>query len=394
MSMVRPVETEPGGLKEAVSRLQEATEAQKCWSCGCFRNALSGFARFYPPGQRPPDLEAVLAAAPNHLKEVRYDCLGCDVCYPALAINAVEELGGENPCGCEISPAEQVKERPGWPPLPGAYKVIRYQAPAAICCLTDAQLMESLGHYAGPEISMVGTMFTENLGIERLIGNIIGNPNIRFLIICGPDSQQTIGHLPGQSLLALVRSGIDAHSRIIGAQGKRPYLRNIGPGAIEHFRQTVEVLDLIGVNEIPAVVAAAQSCFIRNPGPAAAFAPEALVRPIPGYLPARMSPDPAGYFVIYADQRRRRLCLEHYRNGGVLNTLITGAAAAELYIPAIDRGLVSRLDHAAYLGRELARAERALSSGEDYLQDGAPELNPPPVAAKCACGSHCTELRS
>jgi Domain of unknown function (DUF4346) len=31
---------------------------------------------------------------------------------------------------------------------------------------------------------------------------------------------------------------------------------------------------------------------------------------------------------------------------------------------AISRNLVSRLDHAAYLGRELARAEHALTSGE------------------------------
>ncbi len=57
----------------------------------------------------------------------------------------------------------------------------------------------------------------------------------------------------------------------------------------------------------------------------------------------------------------------------MLDSLIEGHKAAELYIPAIDRHLVSRLDHAAYLGRELARAEHALLTGTVYVQDAAPE---------------------
>ena len=52
--------------------------------------------------------------------------------------------------------------------------------------------------------------------------------------------------------------------------------------------------------------------------------------------------------------------------------LYGGANAAELYSPAIEQRLVSRLDHAAYLGRELARAEGALRSGRPYVQDTAP----------------------
>lgn len=54
-----------------------------------------------------------------------------------------------------------------------------------------------------------------------------------------------------------------------------------------------------------------------------------------------------------------------------------GGRPARLYanMTAIERKLLTRLDHAAYLGRELARAEQALSSGETYVQDGAPELD-------------------
>ena len=40
--------------------------------------------------------------------------------------------------------------------------------------------------------------------------------------------------------------------------------------------------------------------------------------------------------------------------------------------PTIEKGLVSRLDHAAYLGKELARADESLRSGDPYVQDAAP----------------------
>ena len=46
-----------------------------------------------------------------------------------------------------------------------------------------------------------------------------------------------------------------------------------------------------------------------------------------------------------------------------------GKGARSLYTELIESGLVSRLDHAAYLGRELARAEIALKLNRGYLQE-------------------------
>lgn len=69
-------------------------------------------------------------------------------------------------------------------------------------------------------------------------------------------------------------------------------------------------------------------------------------------------------------------------NTGTLDRMIEGANAAECYTPAIDDGLLTRLDHAAYLGRELARAEAALASGEPFVQDAAPEA----IVADHGCG--------
>jgi tetrahydromethanopterin S-methyltransferase subunit A len=54
--------------------------------------------------------------------------------------------------------------------------------------------------------------------------------------------------------------------------------------------------------------------------------------------------------------------IEHYCNDGLLTAVIEAANATDGYTSVLAAGLVSRLDHAAYLGRELARGEHALRS--------------------------------
>jgi tetrahydromethanopterin S-methyltransferase subunit A len=242
-----------------------------------------------------------------------------------------------------------------------------------------------------PNVSIVGTLQTENLGIERLVTNVLANPNIRFLLLCGEDSRKRIGHLPGQSLLALIDNGIDECSRIVAAKGKRPILKNITPEAVDRFRDIVEVIDRIGETDIDRILKETQSAAARDPGPADPFEALPSIRPIPGSLPERMIPDPAGYFVVHVDRPRRVLVLEHYRKDGLLDVVIEGTSAAELYCPAVERNLVSRLDHAAYLGRELARAESAVRSGEPFVQDGAPERETVTAGASCGCSTSCGE---
>ena len=377
--------TNQTGVDEAIKHLSEAAAARKCWHCGCLHGSLRAIQGAYPAGAAPEALAGIVQLARSRLGDAKYDCLGCEVCWPALAINA---LGVEG----DACPSEPAPAREGWPPLPGAYTVLRYHAPVAICTLTDEELSKAVVAAAGVEIALVGTMHTENLGIERLVQNTLANPSIRFVVLCGADSRQAVGHLPGQSLAALARSGVDEGMRIIGAQGKRPVLRNVSREAVEHFRHTVEIVDRIGETSVPDILATAKACAARNPGPAAAFAGARSVASVAGYLPERMISDPAGYFVVFPDCGRGLLMLEHYRNDGVLDVVIEGRRAAELYIPAIEKGLVSRLDHAAYLGKELARAEEALLRGGTYVQDAAPERSDQAPAKPCGCGSTCSDF--
>ena len=51
--------------------------------------------------------------------------------------------------------------------------------------------------------------------------------------------------------------------------------------------------------------------------------------------------------------------------------IIKGKTADAVYSTIIKLGLVSIENHAAYLGSELAKAEIALRTGKEYIQDRA-----------------------
>ena len=106
--------------------------------------------------------------------------------------------------------------------------------------------------------------------------------------------------------------------------------------------------------------------------------------------------DPGGYFLIYLDREAGQICAKHFTNiiderglaldpetgkpipvrGKVQRShtkIYQGKTAKELCIQLFEQkdnpSPVTYLDHAAYLGREFIRAEIALASGEDYIQD-------------------------
>ena len=378
-------------LEKALSLFYEASAAKKCRACGCFHALLRLLANDVRFSGLSQEFSEVVTKAQECLTEMEYDCFGCEVCFPPLIATALSHAIGDDLLELDICPSEKVAERPGWPPLPGSYIVRRFNAPVAVCTLMDKNLAQTITREAGAHLSIVGTLCTENLGIERLIHNVLANPHIRHLILCGPDSQQAVGHFPGQSLLALAHNGVDQGGRILRALGRRPVLKNINKEAVEYFRQTVAVVDLIGQTDMAKIIGLVETCAAQNPEPAIPFQPIARLEPIQGHLPSRTVSDPAGYFVVYTDCSRGLLSLEHYGNEGMLDAIIEGKTAAELYTPAINRGLLSRLDHAAYLGRELSRAEESLKTGKNYIQDAAPEAPRLHSLTQGACGPACRE---
>jgi len=81
--------------------------------------------------------------------------------------------------------------------------------------------------------------------------------------------------------------------------------------------------------------------------------------------------DPKGYFKIYIDEKKKHIMITHFNNSvNFKDATLTfaGDNAESLYKTIIKSGLVSRLDHAAYLGKELVKAELALNLGMPYSQ--------------------------
>lgn len=363
-------------FKEALAQIENVIKFKKCWKCGCNQGAIRGLEKEIhklSPNDRT-EIEPLLVKAKANFQQIEYDCLGCKTCFPGDLTNALSraypslELEPDSCASEEIN----VEARQGFPPLPGNYQVVRYQASVAVCTLNSKRLIPEIAKSSHPALSIVGSLNTENLGIERVIRNTLSNPNIRHLIICGEDSEQRIGHLPGQSLLSLSRNGIDAANRIVGAQGKRPVLKNLGADEVQYFREQMEVVDLIGCSDVSKILGMASACQSKNKGQyRGGVAMQIRVKPVQALPPKQLTLDPNGYFVIFPDASHGKVVVEHYQNTGVLNQIIEGTDIGSIYMTIIDLGIISKLDHAAYLGKELARAEASLKTGVPYVQDQA-----------------------
>lgn len=100
-------------------------------------------------------------------------------------------------------------------------------------------------------VAIWGQHKTENLGIEKIVANVVSNPNIRYLIVCG---EEVRGHRSGASIISLRSNGIDDNGKIIGATGAVPYIENVPAEAIARFREQVEIIDMIGVADKAEII--------------------------------------------------------------------------------------------------------------------------------------------
>jgi len=240
----------------------------------------------------------------------------------------------------------------------------------AICTLSDTDLPNEL-KAAGllEDAAIIGTLSTENLGIERMIRNLASNPNIGYLILCGKESR---GHRAGQAILSLKENGLDQENRIIGAIGPRPVLKNITADEIESFLKHITVINEIGTRDTTRVTEVVKAYMDKPKGMDPILPPKVQMPKVVESVPRsnrEWTHDPEGFFLILLDRKTKIIICEHYIEKGVINEVIKGASAEDIANTIIKRGLLSRLDHAAYLGRELAKAETALNLSIPYKQD-------------------------
>ncbi len=165
----------------------------------------------------------------------------------------------------------KAKPHPDYPLEEGRFVRGNDYSPAAVAIIlnTDADKippeLERLVR-AGAEsgAALAGMVQTENIGFEKMICNIVANPNIRYLVLGGPESE---GHSTGEALKALLVHGVDGKRRIIGTSAPHPYLYNLSMEAIERFRKQITLVDVQFEGDPEVIRKAVWSCYQEGPTP-------------------------------------------------------------------------------------------------------------------------------
>jgi tetrahydromethanopterin S-methyltransferase subunit A len=165
----------------------------------------------------------------------------------------------------------KVKPADGYPPEEGCYLRGNDYSPVAVVVIlrwerekTPPSIEQLVRVAVESGAALAGTLQTENVGLEKVICNVVANPNIRFLVVCGPESP---GHLVGDAILALKANGVDQERRIIGAKAPTPYLFNVPLEFIDRFRDQVTVIDLVNEGSPDVLREAICACYQESPTP-------------------------------------------------------------------------------------------------------------------------------
>jgi tetrahydromethanopterin S-methyltransferase subunit A len=297
-------------------------------------------------------LSGSVSTSLQQMRPIQYSCLGCDHCYPAVAQNAFSQAfpihGSElADLSCEFQLSDV-----SWPPVVGEYVVVDKTASVAVSTLASIELTDAIARRTPNGLAIVGKTETENIGIDKVIKNIVTSPSIRYLLVAGIESR---GHLTGETLLSLVKNGVDDTGRVIGSHGKRPILRNVSYAEIQAFREQVQIIDMIGCEDSDEIAARIEE-LSQQFNPSCGYSecggqtPISIV-PVPK-VKANKSSDPvkmdkAGYFVIVPLADRGVISVEHYDYDNSLLRTIEGNTARDIYRTIIEQEWVTELSHAA-----------------------------------------------
>ena len=149
----------------------------------------------------------------------------------------------------DLNKIAKVKPPDSYPPEDGSYLRGNDYSPVAVVILLHTDYdkipgflkdLSKIAVEAGG--ALAGFLQTENLGIEKIICNVVANPNIRYLVLCGVESA---GHHPGQTFESFVKNGVDDRRQIVGATSLTPYLYNISLEAVERFHKQIQLVSLL-----------------------------------------------------------------------------------------------------------------------------------------------------
>ena len=159
----------------------------------------------------------------------------------------------------------KVDPHPDYPPEEGRYLRGNDFSPVALAVILNCdadkipvQLEKLVRTGIESGAALAGTVQTENIGFEKIVCNVVANPNIRYMIVGGPESE---GHSTGEALKALIANGVDDKKRIIGASSPHPFLFNLSMEMIQRFSKQVSAIDLQFEADPDLIRKAVWSCY-------------------------------------------------------------------------------------------------------------------------------------
>jgi tetrahydromethanopterin S-methyltransferase subunit A len=256
-----------------------------------------------------------------------------------------------------------------WPFVGGRYRVFDVTAPVVVVGHNAEALANDLAALETPGVCMIAPHCRSVVDVEKLLRNVAANMAVQNIIVTDPDTDKPPVLCALLSLLgADVEIGEEARTL---ARKIKARLDDVDLGAIA---RQVRAIDMAGVAETDRIVARISELASEANRPNTGFRAPAQhdENGVERVIAARnieydRQADKAGsFFVCIKD---KKIVVEQYSAKHELLRVIEGHTARDLCITLIRNGWVSKLDHAAWLGRELLRAELAMQSGEEFVPD-------------------------
>lgn len=254
-----------------------------------------------------------------------------------------------------------------WPFVPGRYYVVDETASVIVVLPDNDALAESLAALSVHGLCMISAVCRSDSDVEKLIRNVEANLAVHCIVLAGGAGRKEYPAVEALSAIFDDDNSISEKARRI-AHGARGKLKAFDFAALQ---KRVHVVNMLDCDEIDKIVAGIVKHATEGHRPDAGFVVQGYDSTLgvqrviaPTSILHEYQADKAGRYIIGTD--KKSIVVEHYNSKGELLRLIQGANARDICIMLIRNGWVSRLDHAAYLGRELTLAEIAVQQGVPY----------------------------
>ena len=255
---------------------------------------------------------------------------------------------------------------PQWPFVRGDYTVVDATAQVVVATANHESFGKALAARPPAGLCMAAALHTPS-DVADLLRAVSANLSIESVICAGEDSAKR----PLNTALLKLGRDDEIPDGVVGSL-MNSIAAQLDATELSALRRRVEFVDMLGCGDLGKITAQVESAAAGSQGANVGFVTQETESGVPRLVLPRdtrysAKSDKTGRFKISLEEQS--IAVEHYSGKNELLRVIEGKTARDICLAIIRNGWVSRLDHAAYLGRELARAETALREGRSFKQD-------------------------